>query len=227
MAGALTACAKQATEYTTAETPTDIRVNQIALVHEVRFGNGQEQLSPAEAQRLQAFVQRDQIGYGDRVILPGARGPTPQATQTAQRQTDAVAAQLRRMGLTVSREAPPATPTAPANQITVVVARAVVTPPPCPNWSKSPAFDPTNTAGANFGCANAYNFALMVADPNDLLTGRTPGPADGEQQAASINRYRAGKVVPLQDTTSRSTGSSGGAQQGGTAGAANSAGGAQ
>jgi pilus assembly protein CpaD len=211
LVSALTACARQAVEYSPVETSTEIRVHQVALTHDVRFSAGQEQLSSPEAQRLQAFVIRDQVGYGDRVILPAPR------SQAAQRQTDAVAAYLRRMGLTVLREQQPA-PGAPANQVTVVVARAVVTPPNCPNWSKPSSFDPTNSPGANFGCATAHNFATMVADPNDLLVGRTPGPADGEQQAASINRYRSGRIVPLQATTSRTTGAPPGAEQGGTGG---------
>src|SRR5215510_9287335 len=121
--GLLGACARQPVEYSQIETSTEIRVNQIALVHDVRFAAGQDQLSPAEAQRLQAFVIRDQVGYGDRVLLPEPRGATPQAIQASERQTAAVAAYLRRMGLTVSYQRPPAP--VPANQISVVVARAV------------------------------------------------------------------------------------------------------
>lgn len=217
---ALSACTPQVAEYSPTEASNDIKVTQLGLVHEVRFPAGQSQLGSAEAQKLRDFVQRDQVGYGDRVILPGARGSTPEATLLAQRQSDAVAAYLRRMGLTVTRQPPPTVATAPTNQITVVVSRAVATPPNCANWSKPPGFDATNSTGANFGCATAYNFAVMVADPNDLLVGRTPGPADAEQQGASINRYRSGKIIPLQSQTTRgsATGAAPEAQSGGTAG---------
>ena len=36
----------------------------------------------------------------------------------------------------------------------------------------------------------------MLADPGDLLRGRTLGPADGEALSGSIRRYRAGKIIP-------------------------------
>src|SRR5262249_5608731 len=150
-------CARQTVEYSAVETSIDIRVSQVSLVHDVRFAASQDQLSPAEAQRLQAFVLRAQVGYGDRVILPGPRGAPPPAARVPQRPPDAVAAYLRLLGLTVTRESEPSVVRGPANQVTVVVARAVVTPPPCPNWSKPSGFDPTNSVGANFGCATAYN----------------------------------------------------------------------
>jgi pilus assembly protein CpaD len=39
----------------------------------------------------------------------------------------------------------------------------------------------------------------MVAEPRDLVRGRTLGPADGVHQAEGIVRYREGKVVELQE----------------------------
>lgn len=200
LAAALGGCMSPVSQYSPTETSTAIKVTRVSLVHDVRFAPGQNQLSAAERGRLQDFVRRDQIGYGDRVMVPAATGASPEA----RRQSDAVAAALRSLGLTVERDIAGASGAA-ANRVEVVVARAVVTPPNCPNWSKPSSFDPTNSPGANFGCATAYNFATMVADPNDLLAGRTPGPADAEQQASSVNRYRAGRIIPLQIQTSRST----------------------
>ena len=126
LATGLSACAKQVVEYSPVESASEIRVTQVGLVHDVRFTPGSTELSATEAQRLQAFVLRDQVGYGDRVVLPSPRGATAEATQLAQRQTDAVAAYLRRLGLTASRESSPGTLPRPANQVSVVVARAVV-----------------------------------------------------------------------------------------------------
>ena len=39
----------------------------------------------------------------------------------------------------------------------------------------------------------------MVAEPKDLVRGRTLGPADGVHQAEGIVRYRTGKVVELEE----------------------------
>ncbi len=36
----------------------------------------------------------------------------------------------------------------------------------------------------------------MLAEPGDLLRGRTLGPADGQALSRGIRAYRAGKVLP-------------------------------
>lgn len=56
-----------------------------------------------------------------------------------------------------------------------------------------------------YGCSNANNLGVMVANPADLEQGRTLEPADGETAATSILRYRTRKTEPLekQDTKSQ------------------------
>jgi pilus biogenesis lipoprotein CpaD len=48
-----------------------------------------------------------------------------------------------------------------------------------------------------FGCSNAYNLGVMVADPADLERGRQLDPADAERASLSILRYRVGEDEPL------------------------------
>ncbi len=64
---------------------------------------------------------------------------------------------------------------------------------PQPLEPNTPDFD-----GA-FGCSNAYNLGLMVADPADLERGRVLEPADAERHSTSVLRYRVGKEEPLQE----------------------------
>ncbi len=47
------------------------------------------------------------------------------------------------------------------------------------------------------GCANAANLAAMVADPADLVTPHAAAPAQGPAALLPIERYRAGKLLPL------------------------------
>ena len=77
----------------------------------------------------------------------------------------------------------------------VTVGRYLVVPPRCPNWAKPSQRDPLNQPASNFGCATTVNLGLMVADPADLVRGRTLGPADGSASMLSIQRYRAGQVL--------------------------------
>ena len=56
-----------------------------------------------------------------------------------------------------------------------------------------------------FGCSNANNLGVMVANPRDLVEGRTLEPADGEANARSVQRYRLGEITPLveEETSSQ------------------------
>ncbi len=199
---ALGACAPQTSEWSPSESVKENRVTLINLVHEVGFGPGQDRLSDGEAHRLVSFLQRDQVGYGDRVfVAASSAGVTGPAARAMEQQQESVAAYLRRLGLSVEKAALPANARpVPANRVPVVVARYVVTPPACPDWSKvqKAGGDFTNTVNSNFGCANISNLGLMVANPADLLGGRAPGPADGEFSTLSIQRYRKGEFKPLE-----------------------------
>jgi len=87
----------------------------------------------------------------------------------------------------------------------VVVERYVVTPPDCPNWTKPPYGDHSNTPASNFGCATATNLGLMVADPRDLVIGRSLGPPRGDPALYGYSRYRVGK--PRKPDTTGTSGS--------------------
>ena len=99
----------------------------------------------------------------------------------------------------------PAGSTIAADHMAVVVERYVVTPPDCPNWSKSPTGDHSNAMPSNFGCADATNLSLMVADPRDLLVGRPLGPPRGDPALYGYARYRNGK--PAKPDTNGTSGS--------------------
>ena len=87
----------------------------------------------------------------------------------------------------------------------MVVSRYVVVSPNCPDWSKKPGTDFENRRASNFGCATETNLGLMVANPRDLVVGRSPGPADAEHNAQSLVRYRVRKT---ESPSNSSTGES-------------------
>ncbi len=93
----------------------------------------------------------------------------------------------------------------PPNTLLVVVERYIVTPPDCPNWTKSSSGDHDNAATSNFGCSNVTNLGLMVADPRDLVIARQLGPGSAAQAGLAIQRYMAGKTAPLPSNSTSST----------------------
>ena len=52
-----------------------------------------------------------------------------------------------------------------------------------------------NNVSTHFGCANARNFAVMLADPRDLNAPRPMTPADAGRRAFVLDKYRQGLVT--------------------------------
>jgi pilus assembly protein CpaD len=167
------------------EPPKQLRVDHVRSRHIAAFVPGKAELAGGEAQKLAEFLDTAGLDPGDRVYLEPAKD-------------DRLApARIGRLVREVSRRdigaetLPPGDLT--ANQMAVVVERYAVTPPNCPDWTSPAVGDHTNQPPSNFGCATTTNLGLMVADPHDLLIGRTLGPEEGDPAIAAINRYRAGK----------------------------------
>jgi len=82
------------------------------------------------------------------------------------------------------------------HEIGLTVSRMMAVLPDCdqpqPLVPDRPGFD------RGFGCSNAYNLGVMVADPADLERGRTLDPADAERASLTVTRYRIDD--PLLDT---------------------------
>lgn len=214
MAGALAACDSPG-EWSPAEAPRNLRVDFQRLSHTAGFAANATQLAQNEQASLSAFLQAAQVTTDDPVYLEGAPGDRLSSARIG-----ALARDLTRKGYSVATL--PAAPDAiPRNALLVVVERYVVTPPDCPNWTKSQSDDHENAQTSNFGCSDATNLGLMVADPRDLVIGRQLGPADEAQAGLAIQRYRAGQTTPLLGTQAGQTygaasSTGGGAPSGGT-----------
>lgn len=72
-----------------------------------------------------------------------------------------------------------------------IVSAAGATVPNCPNWSDS-NLPMSEGQSSNYGCATAVNLAAMIADPNDLIRGRTDAPAgtDATKATRAIKAWR-------------------------------------
>ena len=192
--GALQACDAPG-EWSAVEAPRQLRVDFQRMTHTATYAPDATQLAPGEQESLASFLQVAEVTTDDRVYLE----PTNNDRRNASR-ISALARELSRRGYVVAT-LPPGRDAVPPNTLLVAVERYVVTPPNCPNWTKSPSGDPENAASSNFGCANMTNLGLMVADPRDLVIGRDMGPESAVQAGLAIQRYREGKTSPLSGTT--------------------------
>jgi len=67
--------------------------------------------------------------------------------------------------------------------------------PTCGRWTSNLAYEPTNVAYPNLGCANQRNLAAMVSNPADLLGPRTATQRPAERRDAVWDKYVKGDVT--------------------------------
>jgi pilus assembly protein CpaD len=140
-------------------------------------------LGASDDRALTGWFESLSLRYGDRISVD-TQGYGPDAR-------DAVSAVVARYGLLVDAMAPITQGDVPAGSIRVIVSRMSASVPNCPDWSRpaSPNFD--GHALSNYGCATNGNLAAMVADPRDLISGRTGATSpDGATAAKAIRTYR-------------------------------------
>jgi pilus assembly protein CpaD len=198
----LAACRPGATEWTESEAPNRLRLDDATVSVKVRFAAGSAYLVPADAQRLRAMAAAGTISPSDRVAV--AVGGSP---GLAEARRDAISAALLPYGVVTS---PLPLAGVPVNQAVVQVGRYVVTLPPCPNWSKPPGPDFTNSYPSNFACANQTNLGQMVASPSDLVSGERLGLAAAPPAVAAVQRYLSDKVKAPVSAASGGGGGGGG-----------------
>ena len=143
------------------------------------YGGG---LSSEEAARLDGWFSGLGLDYGDSIYV------APGASPLARSQVAQIAGNY---GLMVSAGAPASASGGVPGALRVVVSRRRATVPGCPDWSQPSNPNYANASMPSFGCGVSMNLAMQVADPQDLLRGRT-GLASEDAQAAAkaIIMYR-------------------------------------
>ncbi len=198
-----------------ASSPKKIDVDQAQYRHVIYFNTDRDEIRAEERDRLLAFMAAVQPTKRDSIRLEGhadERASDLYNIDLAARRIDNVKAFLADHGVvngpihaSAFGERLPASQGNDENawsrnrRVEIVLERYLVTPPACPDWSRRTGLDYSNQPHSNFGCATETNLGLMVANPRDLVRGRTLGPADGIHQAEGITRYREGALPELQE----------------------------
>jgi pilus assembly protein CpaD len=206
--------------------------NQVAFTtwtRDIHFARGAATLSPEETRALEKFIAAT-IRPGDEVTIAvsqadaSAKGnPSVQSALAARREASIARLLPKLPQSPVFELANDTTLAGPRDAATLRVGRYAVIPPKCPDWTKPEADDFTNSPSSNFGCADAMNIGMMVADPADLVRGQQAGGADAAFAARGVEQYRSGAIskslAALSDTsTPGAGGGQGGGGQGGGSG---------
>lgn len=125
---------------------------------------GQGGLDISERQRLAAWFDTVELGYGDRVTIED-----PMSSEATR---DAVSELAGRHGVLVSDVAPVTEGYVEPGFARVVLTRSKAHVPGCPNWSAKSDMNYNNATSPGYGCSVNSNMAAMVANPEDLLEGQ-------------------------------------------------------
>ncbi|MGI9510341.1 MAG: CpaD family pilus assembly lipoprotein [Geminicoccaceae bacterium] len=218
---ALAACAPGSTEmnpalgWQEAGSPKQLEVDRAEYRHTVYFATDRDELNGGEQDRLIAFLRAVEPKGSDSLRVEGhadQRATDLYNLDLAARRMQTVKRFLNENGIdrlhlqasSFGERAPVAMGSGERawqqnRRVEIVLERYLVTPPACPDWSRRTGVDYANQPHTNFGCATETNLGLMIADPRDLVKGRTLAPADGVHQAEGIVRYREGQQPELEE----------------------------
>ena len=140
-------------------------------------------LSIPEQQRLAGWFEAMKLGYGDRVSI---EDPTVGAATR-----EDIASLAGRHGVLLSEGAPVTAGYVDPGRTRVVITRSTASVPGCPDWSIKSDMNYTNGTYPGYGCAINGNFAAMVANPEDLISGQAgTGETVVMSSTKAIDTYR-------------------------------------
>lgn len=145
-------------------------------------------LAPGEAERVAGWLSAMNLRYGDQVAVDD---PNPYGSRAKAQ----VAAIVASRGMRLADRAPITTAPMSAGTVRIVVTRTAASVPGCPDFTRSGSSEFEGSSTSNFGCATNANLAAMVADPMDLVRGRTGNDTvDTQASNRAIDTYR--KATP-------------------------------
>lgn len=162
-------------------------VELVSMDHTVAFAANAVRPGEPERQRMFDFLDNNKITSTDEIEFGAAAGPDGTYDPVTTARLEALENEFLQMGLPASISRDPAViARGSADQIAIVVYRAVAIPPDCtvpqPGFAQRPDW--------KVGCAVKASLGHMVANPRDLARGRPLGPADAEAVSRPIEAYR-------------------------------------
>jgi len=185
-------CAQTVTDWTPAASTNDLQVKWVTHEHSISFNNQANLMTNQASRSLDRFLNEIDLRPSDRLFVDVG----PQTGEVVNDSRVGTINQQLHHYIPGAQVQPINGEKGTSNKISLIVGRYVVLPPNCPDLSRPTTTNPGNLPDSNFGCSTQRNLGLMLADPGDLLRGRTLGPGDGEALSGGIRRYRAGKIIP-------------------------------
>lgn len=192
----LAACTPAVNGWTEAENPKVIDVQRLEGSLTIAAANGV--LAGDEMANLDRFLANQGNLSNLRVTLTPRRIDSGPAV-------DAVENHLIARGVRTSHIARSEQLSGGAGDVLVVAEHYVAAAPNCPDWTHGNILDGANQNSSNFGCATQNGLARMIADPRDLVVGRSFDGVDGNRSVQAVGRYRTDEVKELPTNINKIT----------------------
>ncbi|WP_421935149.1 CpaD family pilus assembly lipoprotein [Pelagibius sp.] len=180
------------------------QADAILFQQSVFFSGTSAVLGEDGQQAVDALLLEAEPDPGTVVSLSAGDGDTPRYDRLTLQRLEAVRVALADRGYEAVLGDAPAVP-APGSQSNEVRMSLTKFMPILPDCDQAQPLEPARPAfDSAFGCSNAHNLGVMIANPADLERGRLLEPADGELAAGSVRRYRLREIEPLEEEETKS-----------------------
>ncbi len=157
-----------------------------------------EGLAAGEIPRIRGWFDSLRLSYGDRVSVDsGESGYARSAVNT-------VAALTGSYGLALAPRAPVTQGVVAPGAVRIIVSRTTASVPGCPNYKQGVLDKFNSVTSPNYGCATNSSLAAMIANPEDLVQGRSGNGSDG--RTGSVNTVNAAAINGYYGTVSTKAG---------------------
>ncbi len=150
-------------------------------------------LAAGEVPRIRGWLDSLRLAYGDRVSVDSGESGAAHAA------INSVAALVGYYGLTLSAHPPVTQGAIVPGAVRVIVSRTMATVPSCATQGENGLVNYQAAVTPGYGCAVNATLAAMMANPEDLIQGRTA--TDGNGRTASTNAVTSSAINGYYNAT--------------------------
>lgn len=200
----LPGCVPETAEWTAAESPKKNKVDRVVFTYNVAYPAHATEMEVREKKKLQQFLS-------DSVPSPSAVTATLyEHGGISEKRIKDIKRELLKHGVpndliivTDDQDASDCKHSKKDSHsgVELIIERYLVIPPSCSDFSQKIGDAKQSAPSSNYGCAVEANLGMMVANPRDLIRGRSHDPYNGLVLGEGVARYQTGKITPLINTS--------------------------
>ncbi len=220
----LAGCAPEIVDWTPAESPKENKVKRIVFYHIIHYPSKSKSFPETEVNSLVRFLKANaENPSAVSIILEECDEHSKKRIKDIQRVLVKYGVSYDMITVEPLEKGRKSTSSF-SSGVVLVLEKYLVVPPSCADFSQPIGDARQAHAPSNFGCATVANLGMMVANPRDLIKGRSMGASDGTVMAAGVDRYRKDSVKELLNTSTNVSPSEGASSSGGGTSSSSSSG---